>query len=88
MPPHQLPRPPRRRLLVIGLLPTTYVPGAELSAHNVLYGQLAARQGATYVGCGKGLNPSDPSLFNDGLHLTTKGQDRVARCLRKAAFGY
>ncbi len=77
-----------RRLLIIGMLPTLAVPPAELAAHNILYSQLAARQGATYVGCGKGMNPSDASLFNDGLHLTLKGHDRVARCLRMAAFGY
>lgn len=73
---------------MVGLLPTDRVPGAQLAAHNMLYSQLALRQGATYVGCGKGLNPADTSLFNDGLHLTAKGQERLARCLRLAAFGY
>ncbi|KAI7843552.1 hypothetical protein COHA_002794 [Chlorella ohadii] len=79
---------PTSRLLVVGMLPTLAVPSAELAAHNILYSQLAARQGGTYVGCGRGMSPSDTSLFNDGLHLTVKGQDRVARCLRMAAFGY
>lgn len=86
--PPPLPRRRRHRVLLLGLLPTTYVPGPELAGHNALYSALAARQGAQYVGCGKGLNPNDGSLMGDGLHLTVKGQDILLRCLRKAAFGY
>lgn len=73
---------------MVGLLPTTYVPGPKLAGHNALYHQLALRQGAQYVGCSRGLNPNDGSLMSDGLHLTVKGQDILLRCLRKAAFGY
>lgn len=72
---------PASRVIVMGLLPRVT---GDKTSKNKAYADLARAYGATYVDCGARLNPRDPRLFPDGLHLSPAGYDAVLPCLRAA----
>ena len=74
------PAPPSQ-IAVMGLLP---IVGADVAPTNARYAALAAAQGALFVDCTAGMDPTDYRLFEDGIHPTAAGQEMVVACLRPA----
>jgi lysophospholipase L1-like esterase len=65
----------------MGLLP---IVGADVAPTNAKYAALAAAQGALFVDCTAGMDPTDFTLYEDGIHPTAVGQEKVVACLRPA----
>lgn len=78
---------PSTHLVLMALLPVSRQFGDVASA-NRAYRALAQRMGIAFVECGQSLDPTDTSLFSDGLHPTARGHDIVLKCLRAAVSAY
>lgn len=72
---------PSTKIVLLAILPTTKAPG--VAAANRMVRQVASQTGSTFVECGQTMDPRDPRLFSDELHLTAAGHDVVLSCLSK-----
>lgn len=69
------------QVAVMALLPAA-PQWADVGPTNEQYAALAERQGVPFIRCGQELDPTDASLFRDGLHPNGRGQARLMQCLR------
>lgn len=71
------------QVALVALLPA--VPRwAVVGPTNEAWAALAACKGLPFIRCGQELDPTDTSLFTDGLHQTDAGRELLASCLRAA----
>lgn len=81
-PPPSPPRPPPNlQIVVLSMLP---IVDYDVVPTNAKYAALAATQGAAYIDCTAGMDPTDTELFEDGIHPTPAGHEKVLACLRPA----
>ena len=74
---------PTTKIVLMALLPTTRV---SVTTTNVAYEKLALENGLVFAPCGRSMNPSDTTLFSDGLHPTNAGYGVVFPALAPLVF--